>query len=76
MSKNVRSNVIDIRNAYQKFINDPDWELTGAQRKKITRALEWNLSKTCIKAKDFRGGLKSISTLLHRSPGMADTLFK
>jgi len=76
MSKNVRSNVIDIRNAYQKFMNDPDWELTGSQRKKIVRALEWNLSKTCIKAKDFRGGLKSISALLHRSPSIADTLFK
>lgn len=76
MSKNVRSNVVDIRHAYKKFLSDPDWHLTGAQRRRINRALEWNLSKTSIKANDFKGTLKSMSAFLHPIPNTTDSLFK
>jgi len=76
MSKNVRSNVVDIRHAYRKFLNDPDWHLTDAQKRRINRALEWNLSKTSIKANDFKAALESISVLLHPSPSRIDSFFK
>lgn len=76
MSKNVKSNVLDIRYAYEKFLSDSDWKLTELQRRRINRALEWNLSKTSIKANDFKGALKSISALLHLIPSTANSLFK
>lgn len=66
MSNSTQSNIADLRLAYKKLFEDPDWVISDLEAQRISSALEFTFLKTYIKVVDFPHAIESLRNLLQR----------
>jgi glycosyltransferase involved in cell wall biosynthesis len=54
MSNSIRGNILDIRLAYKKIFEDPDWDLSPCTVRKTNFLLEYSFLKTYLKKRYYR----------------------